>query len=317
MQKKSDLRATERRNPRSRGLDRMPTRELLRVISREDARVPAAVAREIPAIARAVDAIAAAMRRGGRLFYVGAGTSGRLGVLDAAECSPTFGVAPGRVQGLIAGGRKALVRAAEGAEDSAALGKHDLAAKKITRRDAVVGLTASGRTPYVLGALRYARSKGACTVGVTCNRNSPVSRLARIGIAPAVGPEVLAGSTRMKAGTAQKLVLNMLSTGVMVRLGHVYDNWMVGVAQTNRKLRQRAERILAEATGADVSPVRRALRQAGHDLRVALVMVKRNVGAEEARKRLRSAGGDLRAALGEKSSRVKGSKSRRDKNPDG
>ena len=275
------------------------TREILRIINREDAGVSAAVAREIPAIARAVDAIASALRRGGRLFYVGAGTSGRLGVLDASECPPTFHVPPRLVQGIIAGGRGALVRAVEGAEDSVALGKRDLLARKITRRDVVVGLTASGSTPYVLGALRYANTKGAPTVGVTCNRRAPIARVAKILIAPEVGPEVIAGSTRMRAGTAQKLVLNMLSTGAMVRLGHVYDNWMINVAQTNRKLRRRAERILEEATGADVSAVRRAMRHAGHDLRVALVMLKRGVDAIEAKKRLRDAGGNLRAALGE------------------
>jgi N-acetylmuramic acid 6-phosphate etherase len=297
--KKNDARPTEQRNPRSRGLDLKSTREILRNINREDAGVPAAVAREIPAIARAVDAIAAAMRRGGRLFYVGAGTSGRLGVLDASECPPTFNVPSGLVQGIIAGGPGALVRAVEGAEDSPALGKRDLAAKKITERDVVIGLTASGSTPYVLGALHHANVKGAVTVGVTCNRRSPIARVAKILIAPEVGAEVIAGSTRMKAGTAQKLALNMLSTAVMVRLGHVYDNWMINVAQTNRKLRRRAERILEEATGAGVSAVRRAMRHAGHNLCVALVMLKRNVDANEAKKRLRNASGNLRAALGE------------------
>lgn len=295
-----ETKTTERRNLRSRGLDLKSTREILRIINREDAGVPGAVAREIPAIARAVEAIAAALERGGRLIYVGAGTSGRLGVLDASECPPTFSVLPRMVQGIIAGGRRALVRAVEGAEDSAALGKHDMAARKITHVDAVVGLTASGSTPYVLGALRYANARGAATVGVTCNRRSAIARVARILIAPDVGPEVIAGSTRMKAGTAQKLVLNMLSTAVMVRLGHVYDNWMINVARTNRKLRQRAERILEEATGASVGAVRRALRQAGHDLRVALVMLKANIDADEAKRRLRDAGGNLRWALGER-----------------
>jgi N-acetylmuramic acid 6-phosphate etherase len=290
---------TEQRNPRSRGLDLKSTREILRTINREDASVPAAVAREIPAIARAVEATVAALQRGGRLFYIGAGTSGRLGVLDASECPPTFNVPPGLVQGIIAGGPGALVRAAEGAEDSPALGKRDLVGKNITSRDVVVGLTASGSTRYVLGALHYANTKGAVTVGVTCNRRAPIARVAKILIAPETGPEVIAGSTRMKAGTAQKLVLNMLSTAVMVRLGHVYDNWMINVAQTNSKLRRRAERILEEATGANVSAVRRAMRHAGHDLRVALVMLKRNVDAHEAKKRLRNAGGNLRAALGE------------------
>ena len=277
----------------------MSTRELLHTLNREDARVPAAVAREIPAIARAVEAAVRSFRRGGRLIYIGAGTSGRLGVLDASEIPPTFGASPGLVQGVIAGGRSALARAIEGAEDSVALGKRDMAAKKITRQDVVVGLTASGSTPYVLGALRYAKAKGVLTVAVTCNRRSEVARAARIVIAPQVGAEAIAGSTRMKAGTAQKLVLNMLSTAVMVRLGHVYDNWMISVAKTNSKLRRRAERILAEATGAGVAAVRRALRQARHDQRVALVMLKRRVDADEARERLRRVGGNLRRALGE------------------
>lgn len=294
------LQKTEQRNPRTRGLDRKSTREILRMLNREDTRVPAAVAREIPATARAVEAVVRALRHGGRLIYVGAGTSGRLGVLDASEVPPTFSVSPKLVQGVIAGGRGALVRAVEGAEDSAALGKHDIAARRITRQDVVVGLTASGSTPYVLGALQYARSKGATTVAVTCNRPSPVGRAAQIVIAPEVGAEAIAGSTRMKAGTAQKLVLNMLSTAVMVRLGHVYDNWMINVAKTNRKLRRRAERILEEATGANVAAVRRVLRQAGHDLRVALVMLKKDVDADEAQQRLRKAGGNLRRALGER-----------------
>ena len=289
---------TEQRNPRSRGLDRKPTREILRVIHREDARVARAVARELPQIARAVDAIARALQRGGRLIYVGAGTSGRLATLDAAECPPTFGVAPRLVQAVIAGGRRALTRAVEGAEDSPAQGARDLAAKRITANDVVVGLTASGSTPYVLGALAYARRRGAVTVGVASNRRSPLARVARILIAPQVGPEVIAGSTRMKAGTAQKLVLNMLSTAAMVRLGRVYDNWMIGVALTNRKLRERGLRILIEATGASVADAQRALRQAGHDLRAALVMLKRGTSAAEARRRLRQARGNLRKALG-------------------
>ena len=294
------LQKTEQRNPRTRGLDRKSAREILQMLNREDTRVPAAVAREIPAISRAVEEVVRAFRHGGRLIYIGAGTSGRLGVLDASEIPPTFGVPPGLVQGVIAGGRGALVRAVEGAEDSAALGKHDMAAKQITRQDVVVGLTASGSTPYVLGALQYARSRGAATVAVTCNRRSRIARVAQIVIAPEVGAEAIAGSTRMKAGTAQKLVLNMLSTAVMVRLGHVYDNWMINVAKTNRKLRRRAERILEEATGANVAAVRRALRQAGHDLRVALVMLKKDVDADEAQQRLRRAGGNLRRALGER-----------------
>ncbi len=292
-------RKTGQRNPRSRGLDRMPSAAILRVMNREDARVAQAVRREIPAIARAVDAIAVRLRGGGRMIYVGAGTSGRLAVLDAAECPPTFGVSPKLVQACIAGGKRALTGAVEGAEDSRTNGIRDLRRKKVSARDAVVGIAASGTTPYVLGAMEYARSQGALTVGITANRNSPLTRAVRIAITPEAGPEVLAGSTRLKAGTSQKMVLNMLSTAVMVRLGHVYDNWMIGVALTNKKLRERGRRILAEASGRTVSAAERALRQSGHNLRVALVMLKRNVDARTARERLQRAGGNLRRALGE------------------
>ena len=277
----------------------MTTRELLRLINREDARVAAAVEREVPRIARAVEAIVRALGRGGRLIYVGAGTSGRLATLDAAECPPTFGVPPGVVTAVVAGGRRALTRAVERAEDSTAQGARDLAAKRVSARDVVVGLSASGLTPYVLGALASARRRGALTVGVTSNGRAPLARVSEITIAPQVGAEVIAGSTRMKAGTAQKLVLNMLSTAAMARLGHVYDNWMIDVALTNRKLRQRGLRILVEATGASVAEAARALRQAKHDLRVALVMLKTGAEAAQARRRLKQAGGILRKALGE------------------
>jgi N-acetylmuramic acid 6-phosphate etherase len=295
--------STERRNPRTRGLDRRSTREIVRILNREDFAVPVAVRRELPAIARAVDAIAAALQHGGRLIYVGAGTSGRLAALDAAECPPTFGVSPRLVQAVIAGGRRALTAAVEGAEDSAASGARDLATRKISSRDVIVGLTASGSTPYVLGALRYARLRGALTIGVTSHRRAPIARLARILIAPQTGPEAVTGSTRLKAGTAQKLVLNLLSTATMVRLGRVYDNWMTGVALTNRKLRRRGVRILEQAAGARVSEAERALRHAGHDLPVALVMLKRGIGAAEARRRLRAVHGHLRNALGKSRTR--------------
>ena len=296
---RAKLSTTEERNLRSLGLDRLSTRAMLRVINREDARVATAVARELSKIGRAVEAIVRALRRGGRLLYVGAGTGGRLAALDAAECPPTFGVALRKVQAVVAGGRRALAEAVEGAEDSARQGARDLAAKKITASDVVVGLTASGSTPYVLGALAYSRRRGAVTIGVTSNRRSPLGRIAAIIIAPEVGAEVVAGSTRMKAGTAQKLVLNMLSTATMVRLGRVYDNWMIRVALTNRKLRQRGLRILEQASGASVAEAERALRQAGHALPVALVMLKTGTGAAEARRQLRRARGNLRKALGE------------------
>lgn len=268
-------------------------------MNREDEGVARAVGRELPGIARAVDAIVRSLLSGGRLFYVGAGTSGRLAVLDAAECPPTFGTSPRQVQALIAGGRRALVGAVEGAEDSAARGARDLAGRKISRHDVVVGITASGSTQYVLGALRLARRRGAVTVGVTSNRRSPLARSARIVIAPRVGPEILAGSTRLKAGTAQKMVLNMLSTTAFIRLGRVFDNWMIDATLSNQKLRERGMRILVESSGRPVSAARHALRQSGHNLRVALVMLKRSVSAEHARTLLRRARGNLRRALSE------------------
>lgn len=288
---------TERQNPRSRNIDQKSTREILQVINREDAQIARIVAQEIPKIARAADGIAARMRKGGRLFYVGAGTSGRLGVLDASECPPTFGVPRTLVQGIIAGGKRALTESVEGAEDHREQGAHDLRARRLTARDAVVGLAASGSTPYVLGALKYARKHGAYTIGLTMNRGSAISRLAHVIIAPETGPEVLAGSTRMKAGTAEKMVLNMLSTTVMIRLGRVYDNWMIKVAKTNKKLRERALRNLSDATGTQASAAEHALRQAGDDLRVALLMLKAGLNARQARLRLAATHGDLRKAV--------------------
>jgi N-acetylmuramic acid 6-phosphate etherase len=294
-----DHRRTEQRNPASRGLDRMGTEALLRVINREDQKVAAAVGREIPSITKAVDAIVSAIRNGGRLLYVGAGTSGRLAILDASEVPPTYGVSRNVVQGLIAGGRKAVTGAVEGAEDSVANGVRDLKAKKLSRKDVVVGIAASGTTPYVLSALQFARKLGATTIAVTANRNSPLAKHSKVAISVEVGPEVVTGSTRMKAGTSQKLVLNMLSTASMVRLGHLYDNLMIDLTLTNEKLLQRGTRILAEASGAQVSEVEHALRQSKHDLRVALTMLKTGSDARNARARLAVAGGNLRKALGE------------------
>jgi N-acetylmuramic acid 6-phosphate etherase len=295
----TDPRRTEQRNTASKKLDRMTAREIVWLMNREDRGVAAAVGRELPAVARAVDVVVKAIQGGGRLFYVGAGSSGRMGVLDAAECPPTFGTSPKLVQALIAGGRRAITRAVEGAEDSERNGARDLRRIKLTRRDVVVGIAASGTTPYVVGALKYARRRGAITVAVTSNLRMPVGRLAKIVIAPEVGPEVLTGSTRLKAGTSQKMVLNMLSTAVMARLGHVYENLMIDMMLTNEKLADRALRILAEASGRSVLAAEHALRAGGHDMRVALVMLKLRVGAMEARKRLRAADGDLRKALGE------------------
>jgi len=294
-----ERRRTEHRNPASSRLDRLPTEAILRLMNREDLKVAASVGREIPSITRAVDAIVESIRKGGRLLYVGAGTSGRLAVLDASECPPTYGVSPKTVQALIAGGKKAVTGAVEGAEDSAANAVRELRAKKVARDDVVVGIAASGTTPFVLSALAYARKRGATTVAVTSNRKAPITRDAQIVIAADVGPEVVTGSTRLKAGTSQKLVLNMLSTAAMVRLGHVYENLMIDMALTNQKLRQRGLRILTEASGADASSAEHALRQSGHNLRVALTMLKTGVDAKGARSRLALAKGNLRQALGE------------------
>lgn len=288
---------TEQRNPRSRGLDEKSSLEIVRILNREDARVAKAVRRELPKIAGAVDAIVKAFRSGGRLIYVGAGTSGRLAVLDAAECPPTFGTSPKMVQAVIAGGIKALTHAVEGAEDSVVQGSRDLARTKVSQRDVVVGIAASGTTPYVLGALKFAHDRGAVTVGVTSNASSPLARKAQIAIVPDTGPEGIAGSTRLKAGTAQKMVLNLLSTASMVRVGRVYENWMVHVALTNQKLRRRGVRILEEAAGLSASAAQHALRQAGHDLPAALVMAKTGVGSHEAKRLLAKTGGNVRQAL--------------------
>ena len=286
---------TERHNPASREWDAGGTLAILRLIHAQDARVPAAVQAQIPNIARAVDAAVRALRRGGRIIYVGAGTSGRLGVLDAAECPPTFGVSPQTVQAVIAGGPRALVQAVEAAEDDRAQGRRDLAARKVGPRDIVIGLSASGRTPYTVGALAYARSRRAATVAITSNPGSPITRAARISIVPPTGPEILAGSTRMKAALAQKMILHMISTSVMVRLGHVYKNYMVGVRPTNRKLVERAVNILVDLTGVNANSAARALRDSGNDVKTAFVMLRRGVNLEAARDLLRRHGGDLRA----------------------
>jgi N-acetylmuramic acid 6-phosphate etherase len=297
--RRTDRRLTEQRNAASKNLDRMTTKEIVGLMNREDRKVALAVGREIPAIARAIDAIVRGIRNGGRLFYVGAGSSGRMAVLDAAECPPTFGTSPKLVQALIAGGRRAVTRSVEGAEDSVRNAERDLREKKLTSNDVVVGITASGTTRYVLGAMKFARKRRATTVAITSNRHMPAARLAKIVIVPEVGPEVVTGSTRLKAGTSQKMVLNMLSTAAMVRLGHVYENLMIDVTLTNEKLAERGLRILAEASGKSVSAAERALRAAGHTMRVALVMLKLGVDAREARRRIAVAKGNLRRVLGE------------------
>jgi N-acetylmuramic acid 6-phosphate etherase len=288
---------TEQRNSRSRGLDRRSTLEVLRALNREDLRVAVAVRRELPKVARAVDAIVDSLQRGGKLYYVGAGTSGRLAVIDAAECPPTFGISRKTIQAVIAGGGRAFEHAREGAEDSAAAGARDLRHAGACRSDVVVGLSASGNTPYVLGALKLAKRIGAGPIGVTSNSGSALARLAQIAIIPDTGSEAIAGSTRLKAGTAQKLVLNLLSTASMVRLGRVYENWMVYMALTNRKLRGRGARILEEATGASPRAAEHALRQTGHNLPAALVMLKTGTSARDALRSLKSNGGNVRRAL--------------------
>jgi N-acetylmuramic acid 6-phosphate etherase len=289
---------TEARNPASEGLDRLPTLEMLRVINDADREVADAVGEELANIARAVDAVVERVEAGGRLFYTGAGTSGRLGVLDASECPPTFGVSPDAVRGIIAGGDVALRTSVEGAEDDASVGASDLKAAGFTAKDALVGIAASGRTPYVLGAIEYARSLGALTVGLSCVGGSTVSLAAEIAITPVTGAEVLTGSTRLKAGTATKLVLNMLSTGVMVRTGYVYGNLMVNVQMTNEKLVDRAARIVSAITRLDREAAGLLLDEAG-SVKCAVVMSKLGLERDGAEARLAGFGGNLRKALGE------------------
>ena len=281
-----DMRITEKENPASVALDRKTTTEILRIINREDQRVAPAVAKTVPQIARAVDMAAQALRQGGRMIYLGAGTSGRLGVLDAAECMPTFG--SDRVLAVIADGRAAIFKSKEGAEDNPHEAARDLRRLKLSAKDVVVGISASGHTPYVLGGLRYARRCAAQTVGLTVNPAAPMKHLADVFIAPVVGPEVIAGSSRMKAGTAQKLVLNMLSTATMVRLGRVLSNWMINVQLTNKKLRQRGQQILTKATGASSTRAARALKAAGGNLPVAFLMLKHGIKRAKAQKILAS-----------------------------
>jgi N-acetylmuramic acid 6-phosphate etherase len=294
-----ESRRTEQQNAASKNLDRLSSRQIVRLMNGEDRRIARAVAKEIPAIARAADLIVNAIRNAGRLIYVGAGSSGRVGVLDAAECPPTFGVSPKLVQAIIAGGRPAVTKAVEGAEDATRNAVRDLHAKNLTKQDVLVGISASGTTPYVITALEYARKLGAKTVAITSNRRTPIARFAKIVIAPNVGPEILTGSTRLKAGTSQKMVLNMLSTAAMVRLGHAYQNFMIDALPTNKKVAGRALRILRATTRKDLSAAEHALRQAGHDMRVALVMLKRGLNARQAQEKLAAAKNDLRKALGE------------------
>ncbi|MCF3132886.1 N-acetylmuramic acid 6-phosphate etherase [Streptomyces olivochromogenes] len=288
---------TEAFRPELAGIDRLPTLDIARLMNGEDSGVPAAVAERLPQIAAAVDAVAERMARGGRLVYAGAGTAGRLGVLDASECPPTFNTDPAQVVGLIAGGPEAMVTSVEGAEDSKELARADLDALKLVPDDTVVGVSASGRTPYAVGAVEHARALGALTVGLACNRDSALATAAEHGIEVVVGPELLTGSTRLKAGTAQKLVLNMLSTITMIRLGKTYGNLMVDVRASNDKLRARSRRIVALATGATDEEIETALTEAGGEVKNAILTIVAGVDGPTATRLLEESGGHLRAAL--------------------
>lgn len=292
-----DKLATERRNERTMHLDEMSIEERLTIMNEEDQKVPQVIQEQLPVITKVVERVIASFRKGGRLIYIGAGTSGRLGILDAAECVPTFGVSPNQVIGLIAGGERALIQAVEGAEDSKELAVTDLKALHLTADDTVVGIAASGRTPYVVGGLVYARELGATTASISCNRDAVISRHVDYPIEVETGPEVLTGSTRLKAGTAQKLVLNMISTTSMIGVGKVYQNLMVDVQPTNEKLEVRAKRMIAEATGVDMETAARYFVSSKGHVKTAIVMILADVSYEEAVKRLERANGFVREAL--------------------
>lgn len=294
-----DKLTTELRNEKTMNLDEMNTIEILTAMNEEDHRVPQQIAQALPAIAPLVEETIKAMKQGGRLIYVGAGTSGRLGVLDAAECPPTFGVAPDRVIGLIAGGEKAFIEAKEGAEDDEGLGEADLKKIQLTVRDVVVGIAASGRTPYVIGALKYANQVGAVTGSLACNRGAAISRIAIYPIEVETGSEVLTGSTRLKAGTAQKLVLNMISTTVMIGLGKAYKNLMVDLKPTNEKLRERSKRIIMEATDVEAAVAEKHLREAGGVVKVAIITILTGCSVDQAQMALDRNGGFIRKAVHE------------------
>lgn len=288
---------TEQRNPLSAELDSLPTLDLVRLMNRLDATIPLVIAEQLEAIAQVADWAADRLAAGARVFYQGAGTSGRLAVLDAVELLPTFRLAPGRVIPLLAGGEQALTRSIEGAEDDEQLGRADLLAHRFDAGDLLIGVAASGRTPYALGGLRYAAEVGAATAALVCNPQSPMAAAAQVAIELVTGPEVLTGSTRLRAGTAQKLALNMISTAAMVRLGKVYGNLMVDVQPTNAKLRERAARIVQESTGVDAARARQLLDQAGWQVKTAVVMELAGVGATEAGRRLDAGQGRVREAL--------------------
>lgn len=290
---------SETRNAETMELDNLSTLEMVTKFNQQDATVAEAVGKTLADVASAVDAAAQALSEGGRLIYMGAGTSGRLGVLDASECPPTFGVPHGLIVGLIAGGPSALLKAVEGAEDDEQLGVSDLQALELTAQDMVVGIAASGRTPYVIGALRFARQLGCRTAAISCNPDSPIAHEAEIAISPVVGPEALTGSTRLKSGTAQKLVLNMISTGAMIKIGKVYQNLMVDMQATNIKLLDRARRMVCQATGCAVEDAEAALKQTRYEVKTAILMVLSGLSAEQAKALLVKHRGFLRVALQE------------------
>lgn len=294
---------TEQRNPRSRDLDLMEPLQIARLMNDEDERVVRAVRQVLPQVAEAIELATTSLEAGGRIIYVGAGTSGRLGVLDAAECPPTFGVSSDVVVGVIAGGGQAILQAVEGAEDSTTQCREDLVALGLSRRDTVVGLAASGRTPYVLHGLRYARSVGCKTVAIACVEHSAIGMEADVAIEPVTGPEVLTGSTRLKAGTAQKMILNMISTGSMVGWGKAYHNLMVDVCPTNEKLRERARRIVVDATGCTREQAAQALEDAGGETKTAIVALLLGLSADGARRSLEAAHGKVRVALDQQKTR--------------
>jgi len=294
---------TEVRNPATMNLDEMTPYEIVTAMNREDHHAVAAVETVLPEVSRAITWCTESLRSGGRVIYIGAGTSGRLGLLDAVECPPTFGVSPDLVVGLLAGGNKAFVKAVEGAEDSCCLGVDDLKGIGANAKDTVIGLAASGRTPYVIHGLRYARGIGCKTIAVACNQDSLVGKEAELAIEPTPGPEVLTGSTRLKAGTVQKLILNMISTGSMIGIGKVYQNLMIDVVQTNEKLVTRAENIVMTATGCNREAAKEALQKAAGSVKVAVTMILLNCEAEKARERLEEAGGHIRCALQRKNNR--------------
>lgn len=288
---------TESRNENTIDIDKVSTLEMVKKINDEDKKVAIAIEGELPKIAEAIDGIVNRMYKGGRLIYIGAGTSGRLGILDASECPPTYGVSEELVQGIIAGGKEAIFRAKEGAEDSKELAVEDLKNKSLNENDTVVGLAASGRTPYVIGGLEYANEIGALTVSITCNANSEVAKSAKISISPVVGPEVVTGSTRLKSGTAQKLVLNMISTGIMIKLGKVYGNLMVDVRATNKKLVERAKKIVCEATGITREESEKVLKETEFDVKLSIFMILSKLQKDEAKKVLDENKGYIAKAL--------------------